>query len=63
MTKDEAKKLVYSELDNLRSVVCTTADQLHARTETLDRWLCTASKKECLAELVYLLANNRKGAV
>ena len=59
MTKDQAKQLVYSNLDHLRSVTSLTAESFHQRTDSLDRWIATASKKELLGELIFLLANNR----
>ena len=58
MTREQAKQLVYSELDNIRSVTCATAERFHARTDSYDRWIATASKKELLAELICLFANN-----
>jgi hypothetical protein len=59
MSKDQAKQLVYSTIDNLRSVTSLTAESFHQRSDSLDRWIATASKKELLSEIIYLLANNR----
>jgi hypothetical protein len=60
MTRETAKKLVYSDIDALRFTTATTAETFHARTDSLERWIGTASKKQLLAEIIYLLANNRK---
>jgi hypothetical protein len=62
MTRETARKLVYSDIDGLRSTTSATAETFHARTDSLDRWIATASKKELLAEIIYLLASNRKAA-
>jgi hypothetical protein len=62
MTREQAKQLVYSEIDNMRAVTSTTAEALHQRTPALDRWIATASKKELLAEIICLLANNHNSA-
>jgi hypothetical protein len=43
----------------MRIVTNTTAESFHQRTPQLDRWISTASKKELLAEIISLLANNR----
>jgi hypothetical protein len=59
MTREQAKQLVYSDIDHMRIVTNTTAESFHQRTPQLDRWISTASKKELLAEIISLLANNR----
>ena len=58
MTKDQAKQLVYSDIDTLRCETSKLGRSFH-QAESLDRWIATASKKELLGEIIFLLANNR----
>lgn len=59
MTKDQAKQLVYSELDFIRAETSKLGREFH-QAESLDRWIATASKKELFAQIIFLLANNHK---
>jgi hypothetical protein len=58
MTREQARQLVYSDIDHMRMVTSMTAETFHQRSETVDKWIATASKKELLAEIICLLANN-----
>jgi hypothetical protein len=61
MSREEAKALVYSDIDHMRLVTCEIAEDFHARSPGLDRWISRASKKELLAELLALFSSNNKG--
>ena len=52
--------MAYLDVDALRVKTIEIADQFHARTAQLDGWIPTASKKQLLGEIIFILANNHK---
>jgi len=58
MSREQAEKIVYGELDAIRSATSTIAETLHARTPSFDQWIAHASKRQLYAELIHLLSDN-----
>lgn len=60
VSREQATKLIYGELDSIRSAACAIAESLGSRNEAFDRWVSVASKRQLFAEMLFLLANNHK---
>jgi hypothetical protein len=58
MTREQAKQLVYSDIDHLRIFASKTADAFHELTQGVASSIAVSSKKELLAYIICLLANN-----
>lgn len=59
MKREEVEKLVYGSLDALRSAVLAQAEKIGHADTTLAGWIGTASKKQCLIQLLWMLSNHR----
>lgn len=60
MSREDVEKMVYGSLDALRSLVLAEAERIGHVDAMLAGWVGTASKKQCLIQLLWMLANQRR---